>query len=371
MTAADWQDWADARPETSLLHLDAAACGRSSRATLAAVAEHARREAETGGYVAEAGAEERLEGLRDDLGSLLGIDAAGVVFVESATVALDTLLAAWPLPERPRIGVVAGEWGPNVERFRHSGRSPVALPVDDHGVLDLAALERLLATDPPDVVHLDRVAAHRGLVQPTGQALALCRTYGVPLWLDAAQALGHVDVSRGADAVYGTSRKWLTGPRGVGVLAVDAAHRDRLTAPPRAMLPGAAPIRLLQSEESHVAGRVGLAVAVREYVDRGPGRVHARLREVGLATGAALSDVRGWRVVPGGEACATTGLQPTAGQDVTGVRTRLLHDHRILTSVCLPWRASEMDGPLLRVSPHVDVTDDDLARLASALHDVS
>jgi pyridoxal 5-phosphate dependent beta-lyase len=43
---------------------------------------------------------------------------------------------------------------------------------------------------------------------------------GVPLWVDAAQALGHVDTARGADAVYATSRKWLTGPRGVGLLAV-------------------------------------------------------------------------------------------------------------------------------------------------------
>lgn len=371
MSAADWQDWAAARPDTTLLHLDSAACGRSSRATLTALAEHARREAEEGGYVAEADAEPRLQGLREDLGTLLGVDAEGVVLVESAAVALDTLLAAWPLPEHPRIAVAAGEWGPNVERFSQQGRTPVVLPVDDHGVLDLAALERLLATDPPDVVHLDRVAAHRGLVQPTDQALALCRAQGVPLWLDAAQALGHVEVSHGADAVYGTSRKWLTGPRGVGLLAVAPTHRDRLTAPPRAKHPGVAPIRLLESEESHVAGRVGLAVAVREYVDRGPERVHARLREVGLATGAALSEVPGWRVVPGGEPCATTGLQPTAGQDVAAVRARLLHEHRILTSVCLPWRAPEMDRPLLRVSPHVDVTDDQLDRLAAALHEAS
>lgn len=371
MSATDWQDWAAARPATRVLHLDAAACGRPSLVTLGAVADHALLEAETGGYVAEAEVDDLLHGLRADLATLTGTEAEGVVFVESAAVALNTLLAAWPLPDGARIGVVAGEWGPNVERFTQQGRTPVPLPVDDRGVLDLTELDRLLATTPPDVVHLDRVAAHRGLVQPAAEALALCREHGVPLWLDAAQALGHVDVSHGADAVYGTSRKWLTGPRGVGMLAIDARHRDRLVVPPRAKYPDVAPVRLLESEESHVAGRVGLAHAVREYVDRGPKRVHARLREVGRATGAAIGDLPGWTVAPGGEPCAITGLRPTAGQDVTGVHARLLHEHRILTSVCLPWRAAELDAPLLRVSPHVDVTDDDLQRLAAALHDAS
>ena len=52
---------------------------------------------------------------------------------------------------------------------------------------------------------------------------ALCREAGVPLVVDAAQSLGHTDVDLGADVVYGTSRKWLAGPRGVGVLVARPA----------------------------------------------------------------------------------------------------------------------------------------------------
>jgi pyridoxal 5-phosphate dependent beta-lyase len=62
---------------------------------------------------------------------------------------------------------------------------------------------------------------------------------------------------------------------------------------------------------------------------------------------------------------------PVAGQDVLRTRARLLEDHDILTSVCLPWRApQEMTaevGPLLRLSPHVDLTADDLERACRAL----
>ena len=81
---------------------------------------------------------------------------------------------------------------------------------------------------PPAAVHLTQVTSHRALVQPAAAAAAICRAAGVPLWVDAAQALGHVDTAWGADAIYGTSRKWLTGPRGVGVLGVAAQWQDRL-----------------------------------------------------------------------------------------------------------------------------------------------
>ena len=50
----------------------------------------------------------------------------------------------------------------------------------------------------------------------------------MPLWVDAAQALGHVDTACGADVLYATSRKWLTGPRGVGLLAVSDRWWDTL-----------------------------------------------------------------------------------------------------------------------------------------------
>ena len=47
--------------DSGLLHLDSAAVGRSSKATLEAVADHARLEAELGGYVAEDRAAAQLD----------------------------------------------------------------------------------------------------------------------------------------------------------------------------------------------------------------------------------------------------------------------------------------------------------------------
>jgi len=377
VTDRAWEDWAAARPESSLLHLDSAAVGRSSRATLEAVAAHARLEAEIGGYVAQEQVRDRLDAARADVAGLLGSDADGVAFLESASAAFDALLDAWPLTPGDRVGVAASEWGPNLETFAHRGLVPVPLPVDAAGGLDLEALEQVLVSDPPALVHVDLVAAQRGLVQPGAEVVALARTHGVPVWLDAAQAVGHVAVPRGAAAVYATSRKWLTGPRGVGMLAVAPEHRDALRLRRLAKHADLPDVQHLESDEAHVAGRVGLGMAVREHLALVPERVHERLGDVGRLVRDSVAPLPGWEVVrPEAPAGSTTALVPTAGQDVGRVRERLLAEHRVLTSVCLPWRAPlEMGvrGPgeaFLRLSPHVDLTEESVERVCRALTSV-
>jgi len=368
----NWGEWRAARPPTDVLHLDSASCGRSSLAALAATSRHAMAEAELGGYAAQERAEADLVGLRRDVAGLLGTDEEGVAFVESATAALDVLLEVWPLAPGARAGVAAAEWGPNLEALDRHGLTAEPLPVDGTGVLLLDELEARLSSDPPDLLLVDQVAAHRGLVQPAEEVVALGRAHGVPVWLDAAQAVGHVRVPVGADAVVATSRKWLTGPRGVGMMAVAEPHRGALRVRRPAKHPDWPAMRLLESEEAHVAGRVGLGVAVREHLALGPDDVTARLAEVGGLVREAVERLPGWEVAhPGAPAGATTALLPVAGQDVVRTRARLLDEHNILTSVCLPWRApwemTDGAGPWLRLSPHVDVTPDDLERVCNAL----
>jgi pyridoxal 5-phosphate dependent beta-lyase len=368
-----WLEWAEHRPRPRVLHLDSAAAGRQSVATLDATAAQARLEAEVGAYVAQDQVGEVLAQLRRDVAGLLGTPPDGVAFVESATAALAALFASWPLPDEPRVGVVAVEWGPNLEAFEARGFTILDLPHDGTGRLDLGALEQQLADDPPTVVHLTQVTSHRGLVQPVAEAAALCRVAGIPLWVDAAQAIGHVDTATGADAVYATSRKWLAGPRGVGMVAIAARHWDALRIRRSTMSPADLPaVAHLESHEAHVAGRIGLATAVREYLTLGSDVVNARLDEVGRLTAKALADIEGWAVVGGSTPGngAITALRPAAGQDVFATRARLLTEHGILTTAGSVARAPrDMQEPLLRISPHVDCTDEVLARLVEALGD--
>lgn len=77
----------------------------------------------------------------------------------------------------------------------------------------------------------------------------------------------------------------------------------------------------------------GLCTAVAEYLAAGPSRVWARLAEVGRQTREALAGL--------------PGIVTTAASTLRAPR--------------------DMTEPLLRVSPHVDCTAEDLDRLRQAL----
>jgi hercynylcysteine S-oxide lyase len=360
--------WRKARPRPAGRHLDSAASSRQSHRALEAAAHHARHEAELGGYVAEAAADDLLQQGRSVIGGLVGMAAADVAFVESAQAAMVALLTGWRLPAGSRVACLPGEYAPNIAQLRAYGLRPEPLPVDGLGRADVEGVERLLAADPPSFVHLTHIASHRGLLQPAAEITAVCRAAGVPVVVDAAQSLGHADVDLGADAVYGTSRKWLAGPRGVGFLCVRPSLAARLVP----VLPepeGVPPMRAFESGEAHVAGRVGLVVAVGEHIAAGPDRVRERLASIGRVTRELLDGVGGWQVIePVDEPTATTTLRPPEGVDVVGVRTQLLTEHGIVVSAIGPERApGEMTGPVLRVSPHLDVALEDLEALATAL----
>jgi pyridoxal 5-phosphate dependent beta-lyase len=107
-------------------------------------------------------------------------------------------------------------------------------------------------------------------------------------------------------------------------------------------------------------------------VAAGPQVVRERLASVGRLTRETLADTPGWEVVPvpdgAAGSSAITALRPTAGQKVAEVRTFLLAEHQIVTTAAVRARApQEMKEPYLRISPHVDVTAEELATLRRAL----
>ena len=362
--------WRAARPPVAGIHFDSAACARQSFAAIDLAAAHARREAEIGGYVAAQRAEPELSAGRSAVGELTGMTADDIAFTTGATHALDLLLSSWPEPRRV-IACLPGEYGPNLAVMAANGFGVLPLPVDGLGRAQVDDIAAMIAADAPTLVHLTAVASHRGVVQPVADIAAACREHAVPLVVDAAQALGQIDCVVDADAIYGTSRKWLAGPRGVGVLAVrpELATGLRTRLPPAHWLPDIPPLRLLEFGEANIAARVAFSVAVREHVAAGPQLVRERLAEVGRLTREALAEAPGWRVVePNDTPSAITTLAPTDGANVNRIREELIERHAIVTTAAGPGRAPfELAAPVLRVSPHVDATAVDLDIFAEAL----
>ena len=187
----------------------------------------------------------------------------------------------------------------------------------------------------------------------------MARAADVPVVVDAAQAFGHLDTTgaQDVDVVYGTSRKWLAGPRGVGFVAVRGELAGRVSG--------------LEQAEAHVAGRVGLAAAIAEHVALGPAAVQAGLTAVGARTRRRLADdLSGtWEVVEDvDEPSAIVTLRPLEAIDLAGLRAELIARDGIVTTYLGTERApGEMSSPALRVSGHLDTTEDDVEALARAL----
>ena len=219
--------WRAARPPVAGLHLDSAACSRQSFAVIDAAAQHARHEAEVGGYVAAEAAAPALDAGRAAFAALTGMPDAEVVYTTGSLNALDLLLGSWPA-DRRTVACLPGEYGPNLAVMAAHGFERQLLPTLEDGRLALDDAAFALEADPPDLVHLTAVASHSGVVQPLSMIAQLCRELGLPLVVDAAQALGQVDCAVGADVTYSSSRKWIAGPRGVGVLAVRPELMERL-----------------------------------------------------------------------------------------------------------------------------------------------
>jgi pyridoxal 5-phosphate dependent beta-lyase len=363
------QRWRAARPKVAGLHLDSAACSRQSFAVIDAATQHARHEAEVGGYVAAEAAAPALDAGRAAIAALTGMSGSDVVFTTGSISALDALLSSWP-GERS-VACLPGEYGPNLAVMAANGFQISTLAADDLGRLAVDDAARDLAANPPALVHLTALASHRGLAQPLAEIARVCRELGVPLVVDAAQAMGHLDCAVGATAIYSSSRKWMAGPRGVGMLAIrpELAQRLRPRLPPPEW---GLPIPVMQSlelGEANIAARVGYSVALGEHLAAGPDQIRDRLVDIGRMTRAAVADVRSWRVVePLDEPTAITTLEPRNGADPQKVRAWLIAERGIVTTYAELQRAPfEMAKPVLRASPHVDTTAEDLDQFAEAL----
>ncbi len=231
--------------------------------------DHARHEAEVGGYVAAAAAAPVLDAGRAAIGALTGLRGDDVVYTTGANNALDLLLTSWVrrahdrLPAR-RIRTEPCDHGR--QRFSTSARCPPTIAAASTSTRPRANL----AADPPALVHLTALASHRGIAQPMAALADVCADLGLPLVLDAAQAMGHLDCAVGPAAIYSSSRKWIAGPRGVGFLAIrpDLAEQLRPRLPPPEWNLPISVVQRIEQGEANIAARIGYSVALGEYLAR-------------------------------------------------------------------------------------------------------
>jgi cysteine desulfurase / selenocysteine lyase len=372
-------------------HLNNAGSALSPRQVHEAVVDHLQREAEIGGYEAARERRDRWEHTYDALARLLNADRDEIAVIENATRAWDMAFYAFRFAEGDRILTGRAEYASNWIALKQvanrTGARIDVVPDDEHGQIDVSALESKLGDDVK-LVSLVHVPTQSGLVNPAAAVGRVTRAAGVPLLLDACQSAGQLplDVDElGCDILSGTGRKFLRGPRGTGFLYVRRGLIEELEPPlldmraadwqPDGTYTIRSDARRFENWETYYAGKVGLGVAVDYALELGIDAIRARIVELAEQLRARLREVGGVTLLDRGAVLAATVTFTVDGVSPADVQRRL--EERSVNVSTMEASSAQLDyGPrgireAVRSSVHYYNDDTDLDRLVEGVKEIA
>jgi cysteine desulfurase/selenocysteine lyase len=370
------------------IHLNNAGSGLMPRPVLDAMTGYLTRESEIGGYEAADERAAELGGVYDSVARLVGAGRDEIAITENATVAWQMAFYALRFQPGDRILTARAEYAANYVAFlqvaKRTGAVIEVIPDDADGVLDPAALERMIDSRLK-LIAITWVPTNGGLVNPAADVGRIARAHGIPYLLDACQAVGQmpVDVTEiGCDMLSATGRKFLRGPRGSGFLYIrrelmqrlEPAMIDHFGAPWAAtdryeLRPDA---RRFETWENSYAVRLGLKVAVDYALAIGLDTIAERCTTLAGDLRMQLAEIPGVTVHDLGPDPAAIVTFSVEGVAADGVKARAAEAGINLStsqpsSTLLDATARSLPV-VVRASPHYYNSTGDIAALVSLVH---
>lgn len=376
----------------SRVHLNNAGAALTPKPVHQAVAAHLRLEDELGGYEAFEARSGEVRDVYQDVGRLLGANGHNIAFTQNSTLAFAQALEAFDFGPGDSVLTSRSDYASNQIMYlslaHRRGVEVVRAPDTPEGGIDPDAVRSLVTRRRPTLVALTWVPTNSGLVQPAEAVGEICAAAEVPYLVDACQAIGQMPISVArlhCDYLAATARKFLRGPRGVGILFVSD----------RALAGGAHPVlvdmhgatwtnpdafeltpdaRRFESWEMSYALVLGLGAAARYAMDVGLETARDRARTLASYAREKLAEVRGVRVLDrGAELCAIATVQPGGrnGEEIKlALRARGINTSSPDRSDAVIDMDAKGTASALRLSPHYYNTPEEIDTAVAALAEV-
>ncbi|MCC5841182.1 MAG: SufS family cysteine desulfurase [Opitutales bacterium] len=231
-------------------------------------------------------ATEAYEAARAKVARFLGAQREEeIIFTRGATEAINLVAQSFARPrlrEGDVILLTEMEHHANIVPWQMiaaaTGARVVAAPVTEEGELDLERFGTLLREEPVKMCAVVHASNSLGTINPVQKLVELCKTAGVPVLVDIAQAVPHGltgAYAAGADFVVFSGHK-VFAPTGIGVLC--GRYGTLETMPPyqgggdmieRVSFAGTtfkAPPARFEAGTPHISGAIGLGAAI-DYLD--------------------------------------------------------------------------------------------------------
>ena len=172
-----------------------------------------------------------IDQAREQVASLVHCDPAEIVFTSCGTESDNSAIQSALLIDRDRRHIVTSKVEHSAilkqaETLARRGYEISWLDVDEHGLLDLTALEQAIRPDTA-IVSLMWANNETGVLFPIEEIAAICQRKQTIFHTDAVQAVGKVPIDLGSGAIrfLSLSGHKLHAPKGVGVLYVNRRAR--------------------------------------------------------------------------------------------------------------------------------------------------
>lgn len=388
-------DVARARAETPgcgrVLHFNNAGAALPPLAVIDAQIAHLRREVEIGGYEAAREASASFEHAYDALSRLLACTRAEIALFDNATTAWNMAFHTLSFAPGDRILTAEAEYASNYIAYlqvaRRTGAVVEAVPSDEAGQLDVAALERMI-DGRVKLIAVTHVPTNGGLVNPAAEIGRVARAAGIPYLLDACQSAGQLPLdidAIGCDMLSATGRKYLRAPRGTGFLYVSAGLCERLE-PPFLDLRGAkwqAPDRYVldptarrfENWEFNVAAVIGLGVAVDYALSWGIEAIATRVTALAASLRAGLAAIPG--VVVHDLGARRCGIVTFTVEGIAAAQMREALSRRHMNTWITGPSSTLLDATrrglpdMVRASVHYYNDEDEVVRFCAAVDDLA